>query len=383
MKKMDNIYLESKNKKDCNGCGICAIECPTNAIKMVEDDEGFFYPQIDEKKCIKCNKCKSICSNYNNSNGNERTYMAINKNKEELRKSASGGMFYILAKYVIEKNGVVFGVEYGENLRVQHNYYETLEDCKKFQGSKYVRSNVGNSYIKVREFLEQDRYVLFTGTPCQCNALKTYLKKDYKKLILCDIICHANPSQKVFDKYICELEKQNNKKIIDIKFRDKIKGWKSSMPVIYFEDGSTIENKIFYESFVGELFDRPSCHECKFSISDRITDFTIGDFWGIDKVIPEIEDENTGISLLSVNSEKAMKIFEDINNYMEFKEIDKELAWKFNHHSNIPFHKNRQKFFDNLEIKPVIENMKECMKVSLPRKILRKCKRITKKLLER
>ena len=198
---MINEYLKTYNKKDCNGCTLCTIGCPTNAIKMVEDNEGFFYPEIDEEKCIKCNKCKNICSNFNDSKGIEKVYMAINKNKEELKNSASGGMFYILARYVIEKNGVVFGVEYDENLRVRHNHYENLEEFKKFQGSKYLRSDIGNSYKEVEKFLKQDRYVLFTGTPCQCNALKTYLKKDYEKLIICDIVCHANPSQKVFDKY--------------------------------------------------------------------------------------------------------------------------------------------------------------------------------------
>lgn len=380
---MKNTYLEYKNKKDCNGCGICTVGCPTSAIKMIEDSEGFFYPQIDEEKCINCGKCKNICSNFNDSKGNEQGYMAINKNKEELENSASGGMFYILAKNVIEKKGVVFGVEYGEKLKVQHNYYETLEECKKFQGSKYLRSDIGNSYEKVKEFLNQDRYVLFTGTPCQCNALKTYLGKEYEKLIVCDIICHANPSQKVFDKYIKELEERENKKIEKFNFRDKENGWKNSAPIVYFEDGSKMEEKSFYNAFVGELFDRPSCHDCKFSSINRVTDFTIGDFWGIEKIMPEVNDDNTGISLLTVNSEKASSIFDEVKYNMEFKAVDKEVAFTYNHHSNVLPHKNRQKFFDNLDKMSVIENINSCLKVSLIKKVLRKCKRIVKKVLKR
>lgn len=379
---MKNLYLETKNKKECNGCGICTIGCPTDAIKMVEDNEGFYYPEIDESKCIKCNKCKNICSNYNEFEGTEQAYATINKEKGELSRSASGGMFYILSKYVIEKKGVVFGVEYGEDLKVQHNYYETLEDCKRFQGSKYVRSDIGNSYEKIKEFLKQDRYVLFTGTPCQCNALKTYLGKEYEKLIICDIICHANPSQKVFDKYVKELEERENKKVEKINFRDKVNGWKNSTPIIYFEDGSKIEEISFYKAFVSELFDRPSCHNCKFSSINRVTDFTIGDFWGIDKIMPEIQDENTGISLLTVNSEKAKKIFKEINSYMIFKQVEKELAFKYNHNSNVPPHKNRQKFFDNLDTMPIIENINNCLKISLVNRILRKGKRIIKKVLK-
>lgn len=379
---MLNEYLEKNNKKDCNGCGICTLECPTNAIRMVEDIEGFFYPEIDEKKCIKCNKCKNICSNYNNSSGTEKVYMAINRNKDELKRSSSGGMYYILAKYVIEKNGVVFGVEYGEKLKVQHNWYETLEECKKFEGSKYLRSNIKNSYEKVKEFLEQDKFVLFTGTPCQCNALKTYLKKNYEKLILCDIICHANASQKIFDRYIKELEQKKKQRIVNVKFRSKETGWKNCTPIIEYENGEKEEEKTYYLAFVNDLIDRPSCYDCKFSIPDRITDFTIGDFWGINKISPEIKDDDTGISLISVNNNKAEAIFKEINKNMIFNEIEKNIAWKFNHHSNVLPHKNREKFFNNLDKMPVIENMKKCLRVSFIKKAIKKLKKVTKIILK-
>lgn len=380
---MKNLYLETKNKKDCNGCGICTIGCPTNAIKMIEDNEGFYYPQIDEEKCINCGKCKNICSNYNDSKGNEQAYMAINKNAEDKKRSASGGMFYILAKYVIERKGVVFGVEYGENLKVQHNYYETLEECKNFQGSKYLRSDIGNSYEKVKEFLKQDRYVLFTGTPCQCNALKTFLNKEYDKLIICDIVCHANPSQKVFDKYVAELEKIKNKKVKTVWFRSKENGWRNQTPIIEYEDGEKIEEKSFFMAFVTELIGRPSCHDCKFATSKRVTDFSIADFWGIANVLPDVKNDDTGISLLTVNSEKAKSIFEELKEEMEFKTVDKEVAFSYNHGSNVPPHKNRQKFFDNLDTMPVIENINKCLKVSFVKKVLRKCKRIAKMILKR
>ena len=379
---MKNIYLETHNKKDCNGCGICTIGCPVNAIKMIEDDEGFYYPVIDESKCIKCNKCKNICSNYNNSDGFGKAFMAINNNKEELKNSSSGGMFYILAKYVIQKNGVVFGVEYGQDLKVQHNYYENLEDCKKFQGSKYLRSDIGDSYEKVKEFLKQDRWVLFTGTPCQCNALKVFLKENYEKLILCEIICHANPSPKVFKKYIDELEKSRQNKVVNIFFRSKDTGWRNQIPVIKYKNGDIEKENTYFLAFVNELLGRPSCHSCQFSSTNRISDFTIGDFWGVEKVIPDIVDDDTGISLITVNTEKGMKIFEKIKNNMTYKEVDKELAFSYNHHGNVPMHKNRQKFFDNLDKMPVIENMQKCIKVSIIRKVLRKTKNIAKKLIK-
>lgn len=380
---MKNIYLEKKSKETCNGCGICIIGCPVNAIYMKEDEEGFFYPEIDENKCIRCDNCKKICSNYNDFNNQEDAYMVINKNREILKKSASGGMFYILAKYVIDKMGVVFGVEYSEDLNVKHNYYETLDECKKFQGSKYVRSEIGDSYQNVEKFLKDNRWVLFTGTPCQCNALRTYLNKDYPQLITCEIICHANPSQKVFKKYVKNLEENYNKKVIDIKFRDKDTGWKNATPVIYFEDGSKIEEKTFYLAFVNELFNRPSCHKCVFSNTDRGSDFTIGDFWGIEKVLPNIEDDNSGISLITVNTNKAKKIFNDVVHDLKIIKVNKEEAFKYNHHYNIAMHKNRKKFFENLDNKLIINNIEECLKISYFKKILRRCKYLLKKIIKR
>ena len=131
------------------------------------------------------------------------------------------------------------------------------------------------------------------------------------------------------------------------------------------------------------MFDRPSCHNCEFSTTNRVTDFTIGDFWGIDKVMPEINDDNTGISLLTVNSEKAKAIFEEVKEWIEFKAIDKEKAFTYNHNSNLPPHKNRQKFFDNLDSMPIIENMQKCLKVSFIRKVLIKCKRILKRIINK
>lgn len=378
---MKNKYFEKKEKNKCNGCGVCALKCPVNAIEMKADNEGFYYPQIIEERCINCNKCKNICSNYNDSNIKDNAYVAINKNINEKKRSSSGGMFFILAKYIINKNGVVYGVEYGKNHKVQHNYYEKLEDCKKFQGSKYIRSDIEKIYISVENFLKQDRYVLFTGTPCQCNGLKEYLEKDYDKLLLCDVICHANPSQSVFDQYIYELEKKYNKKIKSINFRDKQNGWKSSMPTIVFKDGNKIKDKTFYNGFVNGLFVRPSCYDCKFSGLNRVTDFTIGDFWGNNIIVPEIKDDDTGISILLVNSTKAKLIFDEIKCEMEFKKVDINKAFTYNHHKPIKKHCKRKRFFKNLNKMTVEDNVNNCLKVNMVRKFLGMCKRKVRKFL--
>lgn len=369
---MENKYLNCFDKKHCNGCGLCTLECPVNAIKMIEDDEGFYYPYIDKEKCINCGKCKKICSNYNDSKFISNAYMAINKNAEELETSSSGGVFIILAHFVIERKGVVFGVRYGKNLKVEHDYVESIEGCKKFQGSKYVRSDIGDTYKRVKEFLKQGRWVLFTGTPCQCQALKSYLNEDYERLILCDIICHSNPSQKLFDMYVKELEIKHNKKIVNIYFRSKENGWKNQTPIIEYEDGTKEEENTYFKSFVNELIGRPSCHSCQFATTKRISDFTIGDFWGVENVLAEISNNDKGISLITVNSEKGENILKQISNKLILKEVNIEQAFKYNHNSNVPMHIQRKKFFKDIRKEGFIESSNRNLKMTFSRKVKRK-----------
>ena len=357
---MENKYLLNGNKKDCNGCGVCTMFCPVNAIHMQEDEEGFFYPKIDEEKCINCGACKRICSNFNDSKLKSDVYAARVKDPIELGNSSSGGMYYVLAKYVIKNGGEVFGVEYGENLKVQHNHYDNLEDCKKFRGSKYCRSDLKNSYREAKKFLDKGKLVLFTGTSCQCNGLKTFLKKDYDNLILCDVLCHANPSQKIMDLYFKEIEEYYHKKIIDVEFRAKVTGWHDQIPVIIFNDGSYLNDGSYFKAFVSELINRISCYSCAFASKNRVTDFTIGDLWGIDKILPELKDDDKGESLLLVNSKKGKDLFEKIKDEMDYIKIENDLPYKFNHFANVPVNKNRDKFFKAVgEGKSVIKSMKK------------------------
>lgn len=380
---MKNEFLENGQKKDCNGCGICAYVCPVQAITMLEDEEGFLYPQINEEKCIKCNKCKNVCSNFNiEKQYEEKVYATYTRNKEELSNCSSGGMFYIIAKYVIENNGVVFGVKYDENLKAVHDYAENLEECKKFRGSKYVRSDIKDSYSKVKEFLTQEKMVLFTGTPCQCNALKVYLGKDYQNLITCDIICHANPSPKVFEKYKEELASRKNKKIKNIYFRSKENGWRNQNPIIEYEDGEKEEESTYFIAFVRELLGRPSCNLCKFATINRVTDFTIGDLWGVEKIKPEL-NEIQGISLFTINSSNAENIFEQIKKDMNYCEINKQLAYSCNHYNNVPANKNKDKFFKKIDSeKSIITLMQKYSKISIISRMKSKIRSVIKKMIK-
>lgn len=382
-----DTYLDNKIKSTCNGCGVCSLICPVNAIEMKEDGEGFLYPEINETKCIKCNKCRKYCANFNDKMiENEKAYAAINNSEEQLTISSSGGMFYILAQYVIDRKGAVCGVTYNDSLEAVHDFAETMEECKRFCGSKYVRSNVQDAYQRTKKILEENRYVLFTGTACQISGLKKYLDKEYDKLILCDILCHANPSPKVFKTYIKNLEKIRNKKIKTIKFRSKENGWRNQTPIIEYEDGSKEEEKTYFIAFVYEMINRPSCYSCQFASKRRVSDFTIGDFWGIEELLPVI-DSTKGVSVLNVNSEKGFRIFDEIKEKMTFKMVDYNKACSFNHYNNVKVHKNRNKFFKgicdgSINEKNIIYYMKKYTKKPLYKKILGKVKRTINKIIK-
>lgn len=387
---MNNNYFDSNNKKDCNGCGVCFLKCPKHAITMKKDEEGFLYPVIDKEKCINCGICRKVCPNiyYKNGENISKAYISYTKNDIDKKDSASGGMYYAIAKYVIGLNGVIFGVTYDDNLVARHEYAETIDDARKFCGSKYVKSDLNDSYKTVEKFLKNDRYVLFSGTPCQCQGLRSFLKKDYVKLYTCEIICHANPSPLVFDLYLRNLESKYGKKIENISFRSKENGWKNQIPIIEFKDGLIIEENSYREAFIQELINRPSCYDCRFCTTERHSDFTIGDAWGIDKIDQSIKDDDTGLSLFVVNTEKGFKIFDEIKSELFFKETDIEKAFSFNHHWNVKVNDRRDLFFEQInsgEINDenIIEYMNKYTKEPLYRRAVIKVKKVIKAIIKK
>ena len=235
-----------------------------------------------------------------------------------------------------------------------------------------MRSDTGDVYRKAKTFLEQGRWVLFTGTPCQCSGLRTYLRRDYENLILCDIICHANPSPRVLRLYLQEIEKKYGRKVVQIQFRDKEKGWRTSKSALTLEGGKTVNDSLFRLAFLCDLINRPSCSQCKFSTPARASDFTIGDFWGVEKVVPDVMDDDMGISLLSVNSPKAQSVFAQIQGQAEWRKVDATAAWQQNHHGNVPQHPRREQFFARIDRIPIIRNLKQCLQAYFFNRILRK-----------
>lgn len=382
-------YFETCEKKDCNNCGTCSLRCPVKAIHMVEDIEGFCYPVIDKEKCINCGLCQKICSNtYEENKTKMYTYMASLKNEEKKKLSSSGGMFFVLAKYVLDKQGVCFGVEYDRHLVARHAMIDNISNLYKLQGSKYVKSDLRDSYKQVENNLKNNKIVLYTGTPCQCAGLRKYLVKEYENLITCEIICHANPSPKIFNMYIKNLEKVYNKKVKNILFRSKENGWKNQTTIIEYEDGEKVENDVYHKAFLAQLINKPACNNCQFCTINRLSDFTIGDFWCYEKVIKDFPDGENGVSILNVNTDKGKKIFGMIKSELDYKKVDTNLAFSFNHHSNVRINGNRKRFFKGIESGKINENniifyMEKYSKIRLYRKIIRKVKYYIKLLKKR
>lgn len=375
-------YFETEDKADCNGCGVCALRCQNHAITMKPDGEGFLYPVINQALCIGCKMCINICPNNSFWERKEqKTYIAVNRDWEERKGSSSGGIFYPAAKYILENDGVVFGVKFEEDLHAVHSYAVDLEEAKQFMGSKYVRSDLGDSYQKVKQFLDQGKQVLFTGTPCQCAGLSAYLGGDMPNLFTMEIICHANPSPKVLNYYIYNLEHLRGKKVVNILFRTKETGWHNQIPVIVYDDGTKEEENSYFAAFVGEMINRPSCYQCRFSGNTRYSDLTIGDFWGIEHMDSHITDDDSGISLLNINTEKGREILNKIERELFLKQVDTKMAFSHNHHCNVKEHPKRKKFFEGItdgriNEKNIISYMINYVRIPLYRRVLSKIKRI-------
>ena len=342
-------------KKDCMGCYACFNICPQNAITMQEDEKGFKYPIIDKEKCIKCGLCKKVCPVINQTiiKNTPQAYAIINKDNYVRETSSSGGCFSLIAEYIIENGGVVFGATFDENWRVKHTWIENIEKIKMFRGSKYLQSTIGDTYKRAKEFLDKGRKVLFTGTPCQIEGLKSYLRKDYDNLYTQDIICHGVPSPKVHDKYLeYQKNKFNAKKIKRIEHRNKENGWKEYNVKIEFDNAIYKEehNKdLFIQAFLRDTILRDSCYNCHFKKENRMSDITLADFWGIEQVKSSMND-NKGTSLVILNSKKGNEMFDAIKDKIKFEKVNFEDAIKYNPSmiKSANMDKKREEFFKNL-----------------------------------
>ncbi|MDD2524406.1 MAG: Coenzyme F420 hydrogenase/dehydrogenase, beta subunit C-terminal domain [Endomicrobiaceae bacterium] len=367
--------INLKDKKDCCGCSACYNICQQKAIFMQEDIEGFLYPIVDNKKCVKCNLCIKVCPILNNKKETNLSelYGCKNKNVEEQKISSSGGIFSLLANYILDSNGIVFGASYNDKWEVIHKFIDKKDDLDSLRRSKYVQSDIKNTYKKSKEFLDNNKFVLFCGTPCQIAGLKNFLNKDYTNLYTMDFICFGVPSPKIWSIFL----KQNfeTSKITSINFRYKEFGWDHCYLKIHTVTRNyfvTLYKKFkhkckkylinllsaqyffsryyylsFFKGFLYSLFLRPSCHTCVFKGTERYSDITVYDLWGVNNIAPQLYDSN-GVSGLNINSEKGKFLFEKIKSNLFFTIINYEQVIKSNPRfltSNEP-HNKREEFFE-------------------------------------
>lgn len=308
------MYLKSGKKTECSGCTACMNICPKNAIQMIEDEEGFKYPRIDKEKCIDCGACYKICPNIKKDESNNiiEAYGVKHKNDEERITSRSGGVFIALSDYILNQGGVIYGAELNSDFTVSHNRAENKKQRDKFKGSKYIQSDMNDIIKKVKEDLNNNKKVLFSGTACQVHAVKVSVPKKYHdNLYTIDLICHGVPSKKIFEEFLKYIEKISGKTIKDFNFRDKRFGWRSHYETSIFEDGTELTTQYFKTLFYGHNILRPACHNCNYANTHRPADITIADFWGVENVAPEFQDKK-GVSLTIINNLKGKEWFEAV-----------------------------------------------------------------------
>lgn len=407
------------DKKNCCGCSACVQRCPKQCIRLEEDTEGFLYPQVDEETCIKCGLCEKVCPILNQADKlSVLEVLAVkNPNDEERMNSSSGGVFLPLAREVINQGGIVFGAVYDESWEVHHVYAEKIEDVYPMMGSKYLQSKIGNSFKDAERFLKQGREVLFVGSPCQIAGLRTYLRnKQYPNLLAVDFLCHGVPSPGVWRRYLAEtyggydakeqsrLQTTAGKNSVllsslnatspigDIKFRDKCEsGWKKYRFVVRQKSASkadqntVLSSDIHYDNpfmrgFLSDIYLRPSCYACKCKNGVNHSDMTIADFWGINQVAPEFDDDK-GVGLVLLNTKKGEDYFSRLSMNVLPSTLEQAHFYNggFNEHTKA--HPKRDKFFMLIENGKIVKSAVEiCLRLPFKHRVVRMAKRIVKKI---
>ena len=323
---MDSVFLK---EEDCCGCTACMNVCPKNAITMSSDKQGFYYPKIDSDKCIDCGLCRKTCQfgwkEINGAYNSVNCYAVKHKDSSVIKASRSAGAFTALSDCILTVGGVIYGAVLNSDMTVSHNRAEIEKQRNQFRESKYVQSDLTGVFAKVADDLSANKTVMFSGTGCQCDGLRSFLQTkriDMGNLLLVDIVCHGVPSPQMFAEYIKWNERKVKSAIKNFKFRDKRKyNWSDGIEKLSFANGKTIYQD-YFTGYIFTNFARTSCYNCKYTTPYRNSDITLADFWGSENSCPEFTDYKNGCSLVLIHSEKGKDLFKKIQDTIDFKEID-------------------------------------------------------------
>lgn len=380
-------------KKECTGCYACKNICPTGCICLRMDEEGFAYPEIEQNKCISCGQCYGVCTARRAAGLVERhssVRLAYAMNLQVVSASSSGGLFATVAIFFLEQEGIVYGAAL-ESMRVRHVRISTEKDLHKILKSKYLASDVGDSFQQVRDDLAAGKKVLFSGTPCQISGLYAFLGGDNDNLYTCDVVCHGVPSRRVFDKFVCYEEKKYNAKMVSMTWRDKRRGWHRNSIVECFDNGREVD-KLSYEhsfqrGFLDNLYLRPSCYECKFAGIPRVADISLADGWNAERHHKKFAERNNdrGLSFVITSSSKGETVFEMIEDKCVYEAVTIEEVKECSRHVYKPplMNARRNDFFEDIN-KSYKYLMKKYIYADDPKvKWLLKCKIVIKSFFEK
>ncbi len=382
--------IEINNKSKCSGCQSCYNACPKHCIEMKSDEEGFLYPSIDTSACINCGKCEKVCPILNGKTESPSAlqigYAAYNKDDVIRFKSSSGGIFTLLAEYIIRHGGVVFGAAMTDDCKgVHHIIVESVDDLEKLRGSKYVQSSIEDTYKTAKQMLDLGKFVLFTGTPCQIGGLISYLGKEYENLYTQDIICHGVPSPLVWKEYV-EIINTNDPNPQKVSFRDKTTGWKSYSVKIDYKNKiykSLASDDLYINGFLADIYLRPSCYECAFKTVNRQSDITLADFWGINNIHPKMDD-NKGTSFVWLHTQKGKTLFENVIDKTTAVEIQPNDAIQHNNSaiSSTVMNEKRKSFFQYFHNKRIDDAIYEYTKKNIKQRVRAFLSKIKHKVLK-
>lgn len=336
---MEGVMNRLASLQQCTGCSACSSMCPQQCIHMIRNAEGFPYPAIDHSRCTDCGLCEKVCPIVSEDHAEKgyplEVWGAKALDDAVREKSSSGGIFSLLANLVLGSGGYVFGAAYTEDFRnVNHRMIHSMKEVQLLRGSKYMQSNLtGGGYQVVKEKLDAGAQVLFSGTPCQIKGLMAYLQREYDNLLTVEIICHGVPSAKLWQKYIDFLRSRKGRVFERVNFRDKCHGWKMFGLKIEFNGQKSYYRSHIRDSymqmFLQNLSLRPSCYRCQAKEKGSGADLTLGDFWGVRRIQPELNDDK-GVSIVFVNSVRGSKAFHDIQKELACAPVTYEKAVEWN-----------------------------------------------------